>query len=110
MMKQSKPATPDQPVTRTREPSTQVCPYCHKLLDEENGLCRLTHEHGQFGMPREHHPLYSELEDEIIRLRQALLDVINVASDREAFVRLGPRGFARAVQIAEAALGPRTKE
>lgn len=47
-------------------------------------------------------------DTEVIRLRQALLDVIRVAEDREAFVRQGPRAFARAVQIAETALGPRT--
>jgi hypothetical protein len=44
-------------------------------------------------------------DDEIARLRDALKAVRDVASDRERFVRQGPRGFATAVRIVDNALG-----
>lgn len=79
-VKQPDTTTPAEPVTGAREPSTEICPYCHKLLDDENLLCRLTHEHGKFGMPREHHPLYSELEDALSRANGLLAEAADEAN------------------------------
>ena len=44
------------------------------------------------------------LRAEVARLREALESVRSIASDRERFVMLGPRGVLAAMQIAEAAL------
>lgn len=72
-VKQSELADQKEPIMQALEPSTQICPYCHKSLDDENLLCRLTHEHGKTSLPREHHPLYSELEDLLERCHEALI-------------------------------------
>ena len=45
-----------------------------------------------------------EALSEIARLREALEGVLAVSSDRERFVFQGPRGFAKAEQIAKNAL------
>ena len=45
-----------------------------------------------------------ELESELCKMREALGNILTVCRDREAFVAQGPRGFARAEQIAEQAL------
>jgi len=44
-------------------------------------------------------------DKEIARLRKALSEVRNIASDRERFVMLGPRGFIAAVHVVDDALG-----
>ena len=44
-------------------------------------------------------------DKEIARLRKALSEVRDIASDRERFVMLGPRGFIAAVRIVDDALG-----
>ncbi len=67
-MKQHDTADQAEPVTRPLVSSTEICPYCHLSLDEENGGCRLTHEHGKHHMPREPRLTYAELEE---RLAQA---------------------------------------
>lgn len=56
--------------------STEICPYCHKSLDDENGGCRLTHEHGKHHMPREKRPTYAELEDENRALRKRVAELM----------------------------------
>ena len=50
------------------------------------------------------------LVGEILRLRLALHDVLDVSRDRQAFVMRGPAAFAKAEQIAERALAERTEE
>ena len=50
------------------------------------------------------------LETENERLTTALTDILAVSKDRERFVMMGPRGWAEAERIAEAALLPAKEE
>jgi hypothetical protein len=51
-----------------------------------------------------------ELRAEVARLRTGMEQILSLATDRQAFVMLGPRAFARAEQIARAALSRATGE
>jgi hypothetical protein len=68
--------------TRPVVPSTEICPYCHKPFDDDNGGCCLAHEHGRHPLKRGHHPTYAELEAENRRLRSVLSELMTLDSKR----------------------------
>lgn len=48
--------------------------------------------------------LVTPLQERVLVLEKALEDILELAADRERFVRMGPRGFQTCVMIAEKAL------
>lgn len=97
------PREPDtaEPVAGTVVPPTEVCPYCHKSLDDENGGYRLAHEHGNRHTPRERHPTYAELFD-------ALRAIRNFVAER-ARVSMFPAAWNSLLRMTEV-LGERGEE
>ncbi len=89
-----------------------ICPRCGNAeLSHIHGVCTAADSRDETIAHRtaERDRLKAELqaaEAERDGLREALRKIVGVANDREAFVALGPSGFAWAAEVARKALAP----
>lgn len=58
----------------------EMCPYCHKPLDDVNMSCRLTHEHGKRHLPREPRPTYAQLEAALAAANKLIAEAADEAT------------------------------